>query len=75
MSRRAAGLPAALSPLVHLLTRRTMPVPRLAVATINGVPAGDSPYRDALRIPFEVVREHRGLTLYRGRANPALPES
>jgi ATP-dependent Lhr-like helicase len=62
-----AGLPAALSPLVHQLGRRVSPLPRLAVATINGDPAGESPYLGALRSLFEVVRERRGIVLYRSR--------
>ena len=74
LSPEAAGLPAALAPLVHVLTRPAAPVSRLAVATINDVPAGDSPYRDVLRMLFEVVGERRGLTLYRGRTNPGLPQ-
>lgn len=68
-----AGLPAALAPLVHLLTRRTAPLARLAVAAINGEPAGDSPYLSVLRVLFEAVRERRGLTLYRGRPAASRP--
>jgi ATP-dependent helicase Lhr and Lhr-like helicase len=60
-------LPAALAPLSHALTRRSTPAKRLAVATINGQSAGDSPYLPALRERFDVVRERRGLTLYPGR--------
>jgi len=70
-----AGLPAALAPLVHLLSRRTAPLARLAVSSINGQPAGDSPYCSMLRVLFEVVRERRGLTLYRGRPVASRPES
>lgn len=62
-----AGLPEAFAPLVHLLTRRVRPETRIGVAAINGEPAGDSPYLDVLRHLFEVVRERRGLTLFRGR--------
>jgi len=61
------GLPAALSPLVHLLTRRTLPETRLSIAAINAAPAEDSPYLAVLRQLFEVVRERRGLTLFRSR--------
>ncbi|EHJ46480.1 DEAD/H associated domain protein [Solidesulfovibrio carbinoliphilus subsp. oakridgensis] len=63
----AAALPEALAPLVHLLTRRVRPEARVAVLTINGGPAGESPYVPVLRQVFEVVRERRGLTLFRGR--------
>jgi ATP-dependent Lhr-like helicase len=62
------GLPRALAPLVHLLSRRIAPESRIAVSTINGTPAGDSPYLAVLRQCFEVVRERRGVTLFRGRA-------
>ncbi|MHC1788836.1 DEAD/DEAH box helicase [Solidesulfovibrio sp.] len=64
------GLPAALAPVVHRLTRRTDAQARVNVAAINGAPAGDSPYLGVLRLLFEVVRERRGLTLYRGRTHP-----
>ncbi|KHK03997.1 DEAD/DEAH box helicase [Desulfovibrio sp. TomC] len=74
LSPDATGLPAALAPLVHVLTRRTAPESRLVVATINDVPAGESPYRDVLRLLFEVVGERRGLTLYRRRTDPGVPE-
>ena len=68
-----AGLPASLAPLSHLLSRRSAPLARLAVSSINGQPAGDSPYVAVLRVLFEVVREQRGLTLYRGRAAAPQP--
>ncbi|MFP5257477.1 MAG: DEAD/DEAH box helicase [Acidobacteriota bacterium] len=70
-----AGLPASLAPLVHVLTRRTAPLARLAVAVINGQPAGESPYLGVLRQLFEVVRERRGLTLYRGRPAASRPQA
>jgi ATP-dependent Lhr-like helicase len=63
----AVALPEALAPLVHLLARRVRPEARLTVLTINGGPAGESPYVPVLRQVFEVVRERRGLTLFRGR--------
>ncbi len=62
------GLPAALSPLVHLLCRRVSPLPRLTVAAINDLPADKSPYLATLRSLFEVVGERRGVTLYRSRS-------
>jgi ATP-dependent Lhr-like helicase len=62
------GLPAALSPLVHLLCRRVSPLPRLTVATINDVPADKGPYLATLRSLFEAVGERRGVTLYRSRS-------
>ena len=63
-----AALPAALAPLVHLSGRRVAPVRRLAVGTINGIPAGESPYLPALRHLFEVVLERRGVVLYPARS-------
>ena len=60
------GLPVALAPLVHLLSRRVSPEARLAVTTINAGAAGESPYLPVLRALFEVVRERRGVTLFRG---------
>lgn len=59
------GLSAALAPVAHLLSRRVAPEPRLAVTTINGQPSGTSPYLPALRQLFEVIRERRGITLFR----------
>ncbi len=68
-------LSAALAPLENLLVRRVLPEPRLAVATINGRPAGDSPYLPVLRHFFEVVRERSGLTLFKGRGPVGPPSS
>ncbi len=67
LSPEDAALPAALAPLAHLLSRRIAPEAAVKVVAINGVPAGESPYLAVLRHCFEVVREPRGLTLYRGR--------
>lgn len=64
-----ARLPAALAPLQNALCRRVLPEPRLTVATINGDPAGESPYLPLLRQCFEVVRERRGVTLFRARGD------
>ncbi|WP_428568945.1 MAG: DEAD/DEAH box helicase [Solidesulfovibrio sp. DCME] len=60
-------LPAALAPLDNLLSRRVTPEPRLAVASVNGQPAGASPYLAIFRLLFEAVREPRGLVLFKGR--------
>lgn len=70
------GLPAALAPLENLLLRRVLPEARVTVATINGQPAGASPYLPVLRVLFEAVREPRGLVLFKGRgpASPAASE-
>ncbi|HCR11749.1 MAG TPA: hypothetical protein PKD41_08295, partial [Solidesulfovibrio sp.] len=61
------ALPAALAPLENLLTRRILPEPRVAVATLNGRPAGESPFLPLLRQLFEAVRERNALTLFKGR--------
>jgi ATP-dependent Lhr-like helicase len=67
LSPQDPGLPMALAPLSHLLSRRVSPEARLTVSTINGQPAGESPYLAVLRQCFEVVRERKGVTLFRGR--------
>ena len=66
LSPEDAALPAALAPLTHLLTRRVAPLSRLALTTINAIPAAQSPYLALLRQCFEVVLERRGVMLYRG---------
>jgi ATP-dependent Lhr-like helicase len=53
------------APLRHLLTRAFQPMRRLDVETINGEPAGESPYVDALRGSFEVVVDYKTVVLYR----------
>jgi len=60
-------LPAALAPLVRLVGRRGA-ARRVAVAAVNGVSAGESPYLPVLRERFEVVRERKGVVLYPARA-------
>jgi ATP-dependent Lhr-like helicase len=65
------ALPAAFAPLTNLLVRRTLPEPRVAVATLNGRPAGESPYLPLLRQMFEAVRERNSLTLFKGRGPAA----
>jgi ATP-dependent Lhr-like helicase len=48
-------LPDLLAPLRLQLERRVRPVLQIAVETINGLPAAQSPYLDALRAVFDVV--------------------
>jgi len=73
LSPEDARLTVALAPLVQRLSRRVAPEPRVVVLTINGRPAGESPYLDALRQSFEVVRERRGVTLFRDRTKKTAP--
>jgi ATP-dependent Lhr-like helicase len=51
--------------LRHLLTRRVQPLRQITVELINGAPAAESPYADALRISFDVSSEYKQLKLYR----------
>jgi ATP-dependent Lhr-like helicase len=54
-----------LAPLEHLLARRVPALRRIEIETINGVPAGQSPYLDALRVKFLVTSDHKGTYLER----------
>ena len=54
-----------LGPLHHLLTRSFQPIRRIAVETINGDPAPQSPYVSALRIAFEVLVDYKHVNLVR----------
>jgi len=61
-------LPEYLGPLRHLLTRPFQPVRRIAVETINGEPAPQSPYVPALRAGFEVLLDYKHVNLSRKRS-------
>lgn len=56
-----------LGPLHHLLSREFMPLSAIAVETINGQKAAQSPYLDGLKIAFETVADYNQVTLYRFR--------
>ena len=59
-------LPEYLGLLRHLLNR---PFPRLssiAIESINGAPASQSPFLDQLRTAFELTVDPKGVTIYRG---------
>ena len=58
-------LPALLAPLVHLLQRRSRPLTRINVETINGEPAARSVHVPVLESLFDVDRDHRKLVLFR----------
>ena len=60
-------LPEYLGPLRHLLTRPFQPVRRIAIETINGEPAPQSPYVPALRTVFEVLMDYKHVNLSRKR--------
>jgi ATP-dependent Lhr-like helicase len=57
-------LPEILGVLHHLLHRPFQPLKRIKVEEINNHPAAGSPYEDALRTSFEVVRDLKTLVLY-----------
>ncbi len=54
-----------LAPLKHLLYRQFMPLKQIVIETINQQHAAKSPYVDALKTSFEVLVEHKKVTLYR----------
>jgi len=60
-----ADLPRYFVSLRHLLTRKFQPVKRIAIKTINGEEAPQSPYLPALRTSFDVTVDYREVTLYR----------
>ena len=57
--------PKYLVALSHLLTRKFQPVRRIAVETINGEDASQSPYVAALRASFEVLVDYKYVNLHR----------
>lgn len=62
------NLPRYLGPLRHLLNRPFQPVRRIAIETINGEPAPQSPYVPALRASFGVVVDYKSVNLSRKRS-------
>jgi ATP-dependent Lhr-like helicase len=63
-----SNLSRYLGPLRHLLNRKFQPVRRIAVETINGEPAPQSPYVPALRTVFEVLLDYKNVNLSRKRS-------
>jgi len=51
----------------HLLERPFEPLKKITVETINGKDAATSPYTEILEELFDVVQDHRCVTLYRKR--------
>jgi ATP-dependent Lhr-like helicase len=51
--------------LRHLLTRKFQPMKRVAIETINGEKATQSPYLPSLRTSFDVAVDYKNITLYR----------
>lgn len=51
--------------LDHLLARAFQPFNALDIETINRAPAPSSPYLDSLRRRFDLIADHKKLTLYR----------
>ena len=62
------NLPRYLGPLRHLLNRPFQPVRRIAIETISGEPAPQSPYIPALRTAFEVLVDYKCVNLSRKRS-------
>jgi ATP-dependent Lhr-like helicase len=58
-------LPDYLGPLHHLLTRPVQPLRRIAIETINGEPAAQSPYLPILRTAFKVIVDYKSVNLSR----------
>jgi ATP-dependent Lhr-like helicase len=58
-------LPDYLGPLHHLLTRPVQLLRRIAIETINGGPAVQSPYLPALRTVFKVTVDYKSVNLSR----------
>jgi ATP-dependent Lhr-like helicase len=58
-------LPEYMILLRHLLTRQFQPVRRIAIETINGEKASQSPYVPALRTSFDVIVDYQYVNLYR----------
>ncbi len=59
-------LPEYMGTLRHLLTRNFQPIRRIAIETINGERAPQSPYVPALRTSFEVLVDYKYVNLSRG---------
>jgi len=68
ISPEDSRLPEYIGVLHHLLTRPFQPVRRIAVETINGEPAPQSPYVPALRASFGVVVDYKSVNLSRKRS-------
>jgi ATP-dependent Lhr-like helicase len=58
-------LPEYFSSLRHLLTRKSQPLRRIIIETINGEKAVESPYVDALRTGFDVMIDFKNVILCR----------
>jgi len=54
-----------LAPLKHLLYRQFMPLKKITIEKINDDPADRSPYLQSLKTIFNVLPEHRKVTLYK----------
>jgi len=54
-----------LAPLKHLLYRRFMPLKKITIERINNEPADKSVYLQSLKTLFDVLSEHRRVTLYK----------
>jgi ATP-dependent Lhr-like helicase len=60
-------LPEYFIALRHLLTRPFQPLKRVAVETINGGRAPESPYVPALKGSFEVIVDYKNVNLFESR--------
>jgi len=64
-----SNLSRYLGPLRHLLNRKFQPVRRIAIETINGEPAPQSPYVPSLRTDFGVIVDYKSVNLSRSRSS------
>jgi len=64
-----SNLSRYLGPLRHLLHRKFQPVRRIAIETINGEPAPQSPYVPLLRTDFEVIVDYKSVNLSRSKSS------
>ena len=58
-------LPLCLAPLKNMLYREFQPVRKIRIETINGAPAAQSPYLEALRISFETTLDYKDIVLFK----------
>jgi ATP-dependent Lhr-like helicase len=57
-------LSVILAPVQHLVSRRVNPVRGLKLEIINGQPAAQSPYLEALKASFSITMDYKGIMLY-----------
>jgi ATP-dependent Lhr-like helicase len=66
-SHENVNLAGYMAPLHHLLNRSFQSLRKITVEIINGEKGPQSPYLDALRTAFDVIVDHKQITLYRNK--------